>query len=95
MEQKTLEQKYVGYDTYTPEQHRQQIEAKQKAVAQTKNYFVEFYKQQKAEEDKRNEEFNQREIQVTHAPPTQYELLEKQVKLLEQLLKQSQTKGDK
>ena len=93
MEQKTLEQKYVGYDTYTPEQHRQQIEANQKALAQTKNYFVEYYKQQKVDEDKRNEEFNQREIQVTCTPPTQYELLEKQVQLIEQLLKQA--KGGK
>lgn len=90
-----LEQKYVGYNTFTPEQHRKQIENNIAAVQQTKQHFVDFYAEsdKAKEEAKRNEEFNQREINVTSAPPTERELLEKQVQLLEQLL--SQSKGDK
>lgn len=90
-----LEQKYVGYDTYTPVQHRQQIERNIEAVKQTKQHFVDFYvESEKAKEEvKRNEKFNNQSININSAPPTERELLEKQVKLLEQLLNHS--KGDK
>lgn len=92
-----LEQKYVGYDTYTPEQHRKQIEANSQAIAQTNQYFVDFYTEsEKAKEEaERNEAFNNQTVATTYTPPTERELLEKQVQLLEKLLKESQAKGDK
>lgn len=73
---------YKAYSSYSPAEHRVKIEANIEALKQTKQYFVDFYKEQKVEEDKRNAEFNQRSIESVPAMATAEESLQEIASLL-------------